>query len=95
VGGDPRCGQRMYGMMRAEGVKDVQYRPFVVGVRSGDPMTDYLPATVESMRGPLFEHRIISAAELDTALAQCRAHLAQPDVVFSLYTTVQVWGRVP
>jgi hypothetical protein len=82
-------------MARAEGMKDVEYRPFVVGVRSGDPMTDYLPATVESMRGALLEHRIISPAELDAALAQCRAHLAQPEVVFNLYTTVQVWGRVP
>ena len=95
VGGDPRFGQRLYRMARAEGMKDVQYRPFVVGVRSGDAMTDYLPATVESMRSALLEHRIIPAAELDAALAQCRAHLAQPDVVFSLYTTVQVWGRVP
>jgi len=32
---------------------------------------------------------------LDAALAECRAHLARPDTVFSLYTTVQVWGRVP
>jgi ubiquinone/menaquinone biosynthesis C-methylase UbiE len=95
VGGDPRFGQRLYRLACAEGMKDVEYRPFVVGVRSGDAMMDYLPATVESMRSALLEHRIISAAELDAALAQCRAHLAQPDVVFSLYTTVQVWGRVP
>jgi SAM-dependent methyltransferase len=95
VGGDPRFGQRLYRMMRAEGMKHVEYRPFVVGVRSGDPMTDYLPATAESMRGALLEHRIISPAELDAALAECRAHLAHPDLVFNLYTTVQVWGRAP
>jgi ubiquinone/menaquinone biosynthesis C-methylase UbiE len=95
VGGDPRFGQRLYRMARTEGMKSVEYRPFVVGVRSGDAMTDYLPSTVESMRSALLEHRIISAAELDAALAECRAHLARPDAVFSLYTTVQVWGRVP
>lgn len=95
IGGDTRFGQQLYRRLRAEGLKDVQYRPFVVGVRSGDPMTDFLPATAESMRGALLEHRLIAAGELDTALAECRAHLAQPDVVFSLYTTVQVWGRVP
>lgn len=95
VGGDPHFGQRLYGMARAEGLKGVEYRPFVVGVRSGDPMTDYLPATVESMRSALLEHGIISPAELEAALVECRAHLAHPDVVFSLYTTVQVWGRVP
>jgi SAM-dependent methyltransferase len=95
VGGDTRFGHQLYRLLRAEGLKDVEYRPFVVGVRSGEPMTDYLPATAESMRGALLEHRIISVTELDSALAECRAHLAQPDVVFSLYTTVQVWGRVP
>ena len=95
VGADPRFGQRLYAMARAEGMKGVEYRPFVVGVRSGDAMTDYLPATVESMRSALLEHRILSPAELDAALAGCRAHLAQPDVCFSLYTAVQVWGRVP
>jgi hypothetical protein len=47
------------------------------------------------MRGALLEHRVVSPAELGAALAECRAHLARPDVVFSLYTTVQVWGRVP
>ena len=95
IGGDTRIGQKLYAMLRAAGLKEVQYRPFVVGVRSGDPMTDFLPATVESMRGALLAHRVITEAELDAALAECRAHLARPDVVFSLYTTVQTWGRVP
>jgi SAM-dependent methyltransferase len=94
IGGDTRFGHQLYSLLRAEGLKDVEYRPFVVGVRSGEPMTDFLPATAESMRGALLEHRLISATELDKALAECRAHLAKPDVVFSLYTTVQVWGRV-
>lgn len=95
IGGDTRVGQQLYALLRAAGLKEVEYRPFVVGVRSGDAMTDFLPATVESMRGALLEHRILTASELDAALAECRAHLAQPDVVFSLYTTVQAWGRVP
>jgi len=95
IGGDTRLGQRLYGMAHAEGLTALEYRPAVVGVRSGDPMSGFLPATVESMRGALLEHGVISPDELDAALAECRAHLARPDVVFSLYTTVQVWGRVP
>ena len=95
IGGDTRLGQRLYGMAHAEAMTALEYRPAVVGVRSGDPMSGFLPATVESMRGALLEHGVISPDELDGALAECRAHLARPDVVFSLYTTVQVWGRVP
>ncbi len=95
VGGNPRFGQGMYGMFHAEGLRELGYRPFVLGVRPGDPFADFLPATVESMRSALLREELISGKELDTALAACRAHLARPDTVFSLYTTVQVWGRVP
>ena len=95
VGGNPRFGQGMYGMFHAEGLCDIGYRPFVLGVRPGHPFADFLPATVESMRSALLREELISGKELDTALAACRAHLARPDTVFSLYTTVQVWGRVP
>ena len=95
VGGNPRFGQGMYAMFHAEGLRELGYRPFVLGVRSGDPFADFLPATVESMRGALLREGLISGKELDAALAACRAHLARPDTVFSLYTTVQVWGRIP
>src|SRR5262245_2374086 len=50
IGGDTRLGQRLFGMARAEGLTALEYRPVVVGVRSGDPMADFLPATAESMR---------------------------------------------
>ena len=95
VGGNPRFGQGMYAMFHAEGLRELGYRPFVLGVRSGDPFADFLPATVESMRTALLREGLLSSDDLDAALAACRAHLARPDTVFSLYTTVQVWGRVP
>ena len=95
VGGNPRFGQGMYQMFYAEGLRELGYRPFVLGVRPGDPFHDFLPATVESMRSALLREKLISSGELDHALVECRAHLARPDTVFSLYTTVQVWGRKP
>lgn len=94
VGGNPRFGQGLYAMFHAAGLRELGYRPFVLGVRAGDPFADFLPATVESMRSALLREKLIDEEELDTALAACRAHLARPDTVFSLYTTVQVWGRV-
>ncbi|MGH7311987.1 MAG: methyltransferase domain-containing protein [Candidatus Rokuibacteriota bacterium] len=95
VGGDTKLAQRLYGLLRRTGLEDVRYRPFLVGVTSGQPMTDYLPATVESVRGTLLDKGIIEATELDRALAECRAHLAQPDTIFTTYLTSQVWGRKP
>jgi hypothetical protein len=71
----------------------VQYRPFLIGVRASDPMVDYLPATVESLRGTVLKLGLLSETELSTALAECRAHLRDPGTVFTMYTVAQVWGR--
>jgi ubiquinone/menaquinone biosynthesis C-methylase UbiE len=95
VGGNPRFGQGMYRMFYDEGLRELGYRPFVLGVRAGDPFHDFLPATVRSMRAALLKEKLIEEGEIESLLAECRAHLARPDTVFSLYTTVQVWGRKP
>jgi hypothetical protein len=73
----------------------VQYRTAILGVRSGDPMIDYLPSTVESLRGSVVGLGLMSEGELADALQDCRAHLAKPDTAFTMYTLAQVWGRVP
>lgn len=58
-------------------------------------MRDFLPATAESLRKTLVGRDIISDAALDRTLAECRAHLSQPDTVFTTYLVAQVWGRTP
>lgn len=93
VGADVTLARRLYPLLRHAGLEDVQYRPFLVGIRSGDPMTSYFPDTVESLRGTLLAHALIPADELDAALAACRAHLADPNTVFTTVTVAQVWGR--
>lgn len=95
VGSDICLAQRLFGVARRAGLADVQYRPFLLGVRAGDPFVDYLPATVESLRRTIIERGGITAGELDAALADCRAHLRDPGTVFTTYTVAQVWGRTP
>jgi SAM-dependent methyltransferase len=95
IGGDARFGQGMYKMFHDQGLLGLGYRPFVLGVRPGDTFHDFLPATVESMRTALLREGLMPADELQAAITECRRHLARPDTVFSLYTTVQVWGRKP
>src|SRR5262249_10950971 len=75
VGGDIRLAKRLFRLMRRAGLEDVRYRPFLVGVMASDPMADYLPASIESIRGTLLGRGLISEAELDAALVACRAHL--------------------
>jgi SAM-dependent methyltransferase len=93
VGADLELARRLYFVARQAGLADVQYRPFVVGVRAQDPMVDYLPSTVESLRRTVVEHGLIDDAELTRTLAAARAHLALPDTAFTMYTVAQVWGR--
>ena len=95
IGGDVHLGQRLYGMVRQIGLLDVQYRPVLIGVRSTDPMVDYLPATVESLRGTITKLGLLSDDEFPSILAETRRHLQKPDTVFTLYTVAQVWGRKP
>jgi SAM-dependent methyltransferase len=95
VGADLELARRLYFVARQSGLQDVQYRPFLIGVRSTDPMVDYLPATVESLRGTVTRLGLIGEGEFDNVLADCREHLRKPDTSFTMYTVAQVWGRTP
>jgi len=95
VDADINLGRSLYTLVHRAGLRDVQYRPFLIGVRAGDPMVDYLPSTVESLAGTIVGRGLLSEQDLATALADCRAHLRKPDVAFTMYTVAQVWGRVP
>ena len=92
VGADLELARRLYHVMHQAGLRDVQYRTALLGVRSTDPMVDYLPSTVESLRGTILTLGLLSESELDVALRDCRAHLAKPATSFTMYTVAQVWG---
>ena len=93
VGADLELARRLYHTVRQAGLVDVQYRTALLGVRSTDPMVDYLPSTVESLRGTILKLGLLSKSDLDAALAECRRHLAQPGTSFTMYTVAQAWGR--
>ena len=86
-------GERLYAIVRQTGLEDVQYRPFVIGVRSGDPMVDYLPSTVESLRATVVALGYLGEHEFSDVIEECRDHVRKPDTSFTMYTVAQVWGR--
>jgi SAM-dependent methyltransferase len=94
-GADINIARRLFGLARAAGLHDVHYRPFLLGFRSADPMSDYLPLTAESLRGTITRAGLMSASEMDEALAGCRRHLRDPGTVSTLFTVAQVWGSTP
>jgi SAM-dependent methyltransferase len=93
VGADLQLAKRLYALARQAGLEDVQYRPFLIGVRAVDPMVDYLPSTVESLRSTVIKLGLLTEAEFPVVLAECRSHLRKPETVFTMYTVAQVWGR--
>lgn len=95
VGADLRLARRLYSVVHATGLEDVQYRTCILGVRAQDPMIDYLPSTVESLRGTVLRLGLLTEAEFPQLLADCREHLRRPDASFTMYTLAQVWGRKP
>ena len=93
VGADLELGRRLYFLVQQAGLHDVQYRTALLGVRSVDFMIDYLPSTVESLRGTILKLGLLSERDLTAALADCRRHLATPGTAFTMPAMVQVWGR--
>jgi SAM-dependent methyltransferase len=93
VGADLELARRLYHVAHGAGLNDVQYRTALLAVRSADPMVDYLPSTIESLRGTVLKLGLLNESALDAALAECRRHLARPGASFTMYTLAQVWGR--
>jgi hypothetical protein len=93
VGADLELARKLYFLLHQAGFRDVQYRTALLGVRSIDPMVDYLPSTIESLRTSILALGLLGDGELDSALVDCRRHLAQPGTAFTLYTLAQAWGR--
>jgi ubiquinone/menaquinone biosynthesis C-methylase UbiE len=95
VGADLELAKRLYYTARKAGLTDVHYRPFILGVRATDSMVDHLPAVVESLRRTIIGLGLMNDAELTETLAECRSHLSQPDIAFTMPMVAQVWGRNP
>jgi SAM-dependent methyltransferase len=95
VGADIELARKLYFLVHQAGLRDVQYRAALLGVRSIDPMIDYLPSMIESLRGTVLKLGLFTEDHLASTLAECRQHLAKPGTAFTMWTLGQVWGRAP
>ncbi len=95
IGADPYAGRQVYRMLLEAGLEDVGFRPCQAGARSGDPLASYMPETIASVRSAILEHGLMPAAELDDAVAQCKAHLGEPTTTSTSVIVIQAWGRKP
>jgi len=95
VGSDLELARKLPALFQLAGLRDIQHREARLDVGSTDPMVDYLPSTVESLRGTILKLGLTNESGLNAALAACRQHLVKPETTFTMYTIAQVWGRKP
>jgi len=93
LAGDPYAGRVIFQQLRAAGLADVCFRPCVVGATSGDPIATFMPDTINAVREVLIAQGLADGETLDGLIADCRAHLADPDTVSTSYGVIQAWGR--
>jgi ubiquinone/menaquinone biosynthesis C-methylase UbiE len=93
AGADIELARKLYFLVHQAGLREVQYRTALLGVRPIDPMIDYLPSMIESLRGTILKLGLFSEGDLASTLAECRQHLAKPGTAFTMWTLGQVWGR--
>ena len=79
VGADLELARKLYFLVKQAGFRDVQYRAALLAVRSIDPMVDYLPSTIESLRATILRLGLLNEGDLIDSLAHCRQHLAKPE----------------
>ncbi|MEV8465835.1 methyltransferase domain-containing protein [Fluviibacterium sp. DFM31] len=94
-GRDDPISHRLYRLMRRAGLEEVCYNPVLVGTRAQDAWQDYLPSTINSMEQRIIGDLGVPKNHLERLIADVREHLANPDTVWTSYTVVQTWGRVP
>ncbi len=94
VGSDLTLARKLYFVVHQAGLHNVQYRTALLGVRSMDPMVDYLPSMIELLRAAILRLGLLCESDLVATLAECRQHLAKPGTAFTMYTLAQVWGWI-
>ena len=95
VDADPQAGRKLYPLLLAAGLEDVDVRVCTARARAQDDLADYLPQTVLSVRQAMVNFGLLTDAEIDPLIAQCRAHLAQPATLSTTSLVFQAWGRKP
>ena len=92
---DPYAARRLYPLLLAAGLEDVDLRVSTARARAQDELADYLPQTVLSVRDAVAKFGLAANNEIDALIAECRAHLEKPDTVSTTSLVFQVWGRKP
>lgn len=89
-GFDPTFGRRLYGLMQAAGLTDVNADGRVSMWRGGEPGGELLRLTLRQLRQAMLDTRLVDDGDVDDAISLCRQGLSLMSPVI-----VTSWGRLP
>jgi len=95
AGGDANAGRRMYGLLRAAGLEDIDARAVALALPGGHPFRRWPLESTLATRARTREWGLMSDAEWEQIVAQCERIAADPDEFLISFMVVQVWGRKP
>jgi hypothetical protein len=93
-GGDFNAGQRTFGMLRRAGLQDVKVRAAVIALHDPHSYRRLPIQFATSLRQSIIDGGILTAAALDSTIAECEQIIADPDTLVVSFVVTQVWGRV-
>ncbi len=94
-GGDFDAGRRTFDMLRRIGLEDVRLRAAVVALQDGHPYMRLPIQFATTLRARILDGGLMTAEELDAAMADCEAVAKDPDTTVTSFVVTQVWGRKP
>jgi len=94
-GGDFDAGRRTFGMLCGLGLADIRLRAAVVGLHGAHPYMRVPIQFASSLRSRIVEGGVLTAEQLDLAIAGWERHIEQPETTFTSFVVIQVSGRKP
>lgn len=93
IGADPHAGCKIFRLLCDIGLLKIDVRACTACSRDTDDLVDYLPQTILSVRETILERGLMADGEIDEAIANVRAHLADSRTISTTSTVFQAWGR--
>jgi len=93
-GADPRIGIKLEGLLRHAGLADIETEGRLTVVRLGTPLAEALALKLEQFRERLVAYGLVTADEVDRAIAEVR-HPTAEDAVHYPPLLIAAWGRRP
>ena len=95
AGGDFDAGRRTFGMLRVLGLENIRLRATVIGLHGAHPYMRVPIQLASSLRNRIVEGGLLTAGQLDLALAGWEGQIEQPETTFTSFVVTQVSGRKP